>query len=180
WIPSPRFPRKLARLRRVARDSKWSESLTRVTFRYPFLIEFYFLCKATILTSNASVHEPSSMFGPALRLRRRSWAESAAFEALRLNPGSAPIHLGDPVQWVNQPMVHLVNRSTGFDQTTPVSHRSTTCQRRSKPVKVGQGRSTFFFSSASLEEVKRLYTDFTNLDHRKFCRPIYKQLRRKY
>ncbi|MED6207712.1 hypothetical protein PIB30_038178, partial [Stylosanthes scabra] len=76
---------------------------------------------ATILTSNASVHEPSSRFGPALRLRRRSWAESAAFEALQLNPGSAPVHLGDPVQWVNQPMVHLVNRSTAVNagQTSP-------------------------------------------------------------
>ncbi|MED6211337.1 hypothetical protein PIB30_072741 [Stylosanthes scabra] len=55
------------------------------------------------------VHEPNSRFGPALRLPRRSCAESAAFEVSRLNLGSTPVHLGDPVQWVNQPMVHLVN-----------------------------------------------------------------------
>ncbi|MED6185535.1 hypothetical protein PIB30_058043 [Stylosanthes scabra] len=60
-----------------------------------------FFCKATILTSNTSVHEPTSSFGPALRLSRRSCAESAAFEASRVHPDLTPVHLGDPVQWVN-------------------------------------------------------------------------------
>ncbi|MED6222224.1 hypothetical protein PIB30_062315 [Stylosanthes scabra] len=78
------------------------------------------------------VHEPTSRFGPALRLPRRSCAESAAFEVSRLNLGSTPIHLGDPVQWINQPMVHLVNRSTGLDQSTPVSHRCTIYMKRIK------------------------------------------------
>ncbi|MED6200049.1 hypothetical protein PIB30_081514 [Stylosanthes scabra] len=109
WIPGPRFPRKLARLRRAARNSKRSEPLTRVTFRHPFLTEFCFFCKVTILTSNTSVQEPVSRFGPALWLQRQSCAESAAFEDSRLNLGSTPVHLGGPVQWVNQPMVHLVN-----------------------------------------------------------------------
>ncbi|MED6108332.1 hypothetical protein PIB30_022922 [Stylosanthes scabra] len=90
-IPGPRFPRKLARLRRASRDSKRSESLTRVTFRHPFLIEFYFLYKATIMSSNMLVHEPASRFGPALKLPRRSCAESAASEASRLNPGSTSV-----------------------------------------------------------------------------------------
>ncbi|MED6122023.1 hypothetical protein PIB30_035757 [Stylosanthes scabra] len=180
WVPGPRFPRKLARLRRAAWDSKRSESLTRVTFRHPFLTEFYFLCKATIMSSNMLVHEPASRFGPALRLPRRSWTETAAFEASRLNPGLTPVHLGDPVQWVNQPMVHLVNRSTGLDQSTPISHRSAPANHRSTAAKVGQRRSTFFFSSGSSQEVKRLYTDFKDSDHRKFCRLIYKQLQRKY
>ncbi|MED6188236.1 hypothetical protein PIB30_084103 [Stylosanthes scabra] len=61
------------------------------------------------------VHDSASRFGLALRLPRRSWDESTAFGASRLNPGSTPGHLGEPVQWVNQPMVHLVNRSTGLD-----------------------------------------------------------------
>ncbi|MED6210015.1 hypothetical protein PIB30_060091 [Stylosanthes scabra] len=91
--------------------SKRSESLTRVTFRHPFLTEFYFLCKATVMSSNMLVHEPASRFRRALRLPRRSFAESATFEASRVHLGSTPVHLGDPVQWVNQPMVHLVNRS---------------------------------------------------------------------
>ncbi|MED6170877.1 hypothetical protein PIB30_035345 [Stylosanthes scabra] len=81
-----------------------------------------------------SVHEPTSRFGPALTLPRRSCAKSVAFNASRLNLGSTPVHLGGPVQWVNQPMVHLVNRSTGLDQSTPVNHRSTS-------VNVGQNRS---------------------------------------
>ncbi|MED6186684.1 hypothetical protein PIB30_069146, partial [Stylosanthes scabra] len=51
-----------------------------------------------------------------------------------------PVHLGYPVKWVNQPMVHLVNRSTGLDQSTPVNSG----QLWSKPVKVGQLRSTKF------------------------------------
>ncbi|MED6195947.1 hypothetical protein PIB30_042615 [Stylosanthes scabra] len=50
-----------------------------------------------------SVAESTSRFGLALRLPRRSCAESAAFEALRLNLGSTPVHLGDPVQWVTNP-----------------------------------------------------------------------------
>ncbi|MED6200051.1 hypothetical protein PIB30_081516 [Stylosanthes scabra] len=98
-------------------------------------------------------------FRPTLWLPRRSCAESAAFEDSRLNLGSTPAHLGGPVQWVNQPMVHLVNRSTRLDQSMPVNHRST---------------------SDSSQEVKRLYTDFANSDYRKFCGPIYKQLRRIY
>ncbi|MED6194149.1 hypothetical protein PIB30_025877 [Stylosanthes scabra] len=96
-IPGPRFPTKLARLRKAARDLKRSESLTRVTFRHPFLTEFYFPCKATILSSSMSVHESTSRFGPALRLSRRSCAESVAFDASRLNPGSTPVHLGGPI-----------------------------------------------------------------------------------
>ncbi|MED6112577.1 hypothetical protein PIB30_062903 [Stylosanthes scabra] len=56
------------------------------------------------------VHEPTSRFRPALRLPRRSCAKSAAFEASRVHAGLTPVHLGDPVQWVNQPMIHLVNR----------------------------------------------------------------------
>ncbi|MED6177424.1 hypothetical protein PIB30_097942, partial [Stylosanthes scabra] len=76
---------------------------------------------ATILSSNTLVQEWTSRFRPALRLSRRSWVESAAFGTLRLNPGSTSVHLGEPVQWVNQPMVHLVNRSIGLDQSTPVN-----------------------------------------------------------
>ncbi|MED6166437.1 hypothetical protein PIB30_109242, partial [Stylosanthes scabra] len=59
-----------------------------------------FFCKATILSSNTLVHESASRFGPALRLSGQSWAESAAFGALRLNPSSTPVQLGEPVQWV--------------------------------------------------------------------------------
>ncbi|MED6120548.1 hypothetical protein PIB30_021711 [Stylosanthes scabra] len=111
-----------------------------------------FFCKDTILTSNTSVHEPASRFGPALRLPRRSCAESAAFEVSRLNLGSTPVHLGDPVQWVNQPMVHLVNRSTDLDQSTPVSHRSTLVNHRLIPVKPGQRRK---FRPRNLEFLRR-------------------------
>ncbi|MED6172158.1 hypothetical protein PIB30_047442, partial [Stylosanthes scabra] len=57
-----------------------------------------FFCKDTILTSNTSVHDPASRFGPALRLPRRSCAESAVFDASRLNPSSTPVHLDDSVQ----------------------------------------------------------------------------------
>ncbi|MED6137650.1 hypothetical protein PIB30_066919 [Stylosanthes scabra] len=60
-----------------------------------------------------SVHELASRFEPSLRLPGRNWVESAAFRASRLNPGSTPVYL------VNQPMVYLVNRSTGLDQSTP-------------------------------------------------------------
>ncbi|MED6137608.1 hypothetical protein PIB30_066531 [Stylosanthes scabra] len=132
-----------------------------------------FFCKAPILSSNTSVHELASRFGPALRLSWRSWAESAIFGASRLNPGSTPVHLGELVQWDNKPMVHLVNRSTGLDQSTLVSCRSTAGQRWPKAV-------NFFFSSGSSQEVKWLYTDFANSDHRKFLGPICGQLRRKY
>ncbi|MED6201019.1 hypothetical protein PIB30_090930 [Stylosanthes scabra] len=92
-----------------------------------------------------SVHEPVSRFGSALWFPRRSCAESAAFEDSRLNPGSTPVHLGDPVQWVNQPMVHLVKWSTGLDQSTPVIHRLTPVNHRSKLVNGGQ---RFFLAPA--------------------------------
>ncbi|MED6224125.1 hypothetical protein PIB30_080719, partial [Stylosanthes scabra] len=57
-----------------------------------------FFCRATILSSNTSVQESASRFGPALRLSGRSWAESAAFGASRLNPGLTPVHLSEPGQ----------------------------------------------------------------------------------
>ncbi|MED6198431.1 hypothetical protein PIB30_066208 [Stylosanthes scabra] len=122
-----------------------------------------FLCKATILTSNTSVHEPTSRFGPALRLPRRSCAESAAFEASRVHPGLTPIHLGDLVQWVNQPVVHLVNRSTGLDPSTPVSHWSTPVNHRSTAVKAGQWRSTFFFLAPALHKKSNGYTRISRI-----------------
>ncbi|MED6120627.1 hypothetical protein PIB30_022598 [Stylosanthes scabra] len=78
------------------------------------------------------VHEPTSRFGPALRLPRRSCAESAAFEVSRLNLGSTPVHLGDPVQWVNQPMVHLVNRSMPVKAACSGLHRSLRILRKTK------------------------------------------------
>ncbi|MED6120549.1 hypothetical protein PIB30_021712 [Stylosanthes scabra] len=71
-----------------------------------------------------------------LEVAEAKLAESDAFEVLRLNLGSTPVHLGDSVQWVNQPMVHLVNRSTGLDQSTPISHRLTTGKCRSTAVNV--------------------------------------------
>ncbi|MED6163875.1 hypothetical protein PIB30_084219 [Stylosanthes scabra] len=80
-----------------------------------------FFRKPTILSSNTSLHEPASRFGPALRLLGRSWAESAAFEPSQLNLGSTLVHLDEPVQWVNKPMVHLVNRSIGLDQSMPIN-----------------------------------------------------------
>ncbi|MED6129049.1 hypothetical protein PIB30_103915, partial [Stylosanthes scabra] len=90
-------------------------------FSSSFFNRVLFFCKATILTSNTSIHEPTSRFRPTLRLPGRSWTKTAVSEASRLNLGSTPVHLGYPVQWVNQPMVHLVNRSTGLDQSTPVN-----------------------------------------------------------
>ncbi|MED6201665.1 hypothetical protein PIB30_097217, partial [Stylosanthes scabra] len=68
-----------------------------------------FFYRATIMSSNTSVQESASRFGMALRFSGRNWAESTAFGALRLNPGSTSVHLGEQVHWVNQPMVHLVN-----------------------------------------------------------------------
>ncbi|MED6164370.1 hypothetical protein PIB30_089289 [Stylosanthes scabra] len=129
---------RISDIRFLAQDSlgSWPGSVERPEIRNgtnPYPGDFsssvsnrvLFFYKGTILTSNTSVHEPASRFGPALRLPRRSCAESAAFEASRVHPSSTPVHLGDPVQWVSQPMVLLVNRLTGLDQSTPVSHRST-------------------------------------------------------
>ncbi|MED6222252.1 hypothetical protein PIB30_062520 [Stylosanthes scabra] len=85
------------------------------------------------------VHELTSRFRPALRLPRRSCAESTAFEVSRLNLGSTPVHLGDPVQWVNQPWFtwssgQLVLTSQRRSATGQL--RSTTGQCRSKPLGV--------------------------------------------
>ncbi|MED6129830.1 hypothetical protein PIB30_111911, partial [Stylosanthes scabra] len=85
-----------------------------------------------------SVHEPTSRFGPALRFLGQSWAESAVFGASRLHLDSTPVHLGELVQWVNKPMVHLVNRSTGLDQSMPVNSGQPSVNRRSIPVNGGQ------------------------------------------
>ncbi|MED6200977.1 hypothetical protein PIB30_090481, partial [Stylosanthes scabra] len=40
-----------------------------------------FFCKATIMSSNTSIHELASKFGLASRFSGRSWAELAAFGA---------------------------------------------------------------------------------------------------
>ncbi|MED6134773.1 hypothetical protein PIB30_040039 [Stylosanthes scabra] len=96
--------------------------------------ESYFFCKATILSSNTSVYEPASRFGPALSLPARSGAKSATFEASRLNPDQTPAHLVEPVNGPTNPYgqpVHLVDWSTGLDKSMSVNHRST-------PVKFGQ------------------------------------------
>ncbi|MED6151297.1 hypothetical protein PIB30_081182 [Stylosanthes scabra] len=53
------------------------------------------------------VHEPASRFRPALRLLRRSCAESTVFDASRLNPSSTPVHLG----LVRQPTKHRFYRA---------------------------------------------------------------------
>ncbi|MED6185841.1 hypothetical protein PIB30_060857 [Stylosanthes scabra] len=102
-----------------------------------------FFCKATILTSNTSVHEPASRFRPALRLPRRSCAESAAFKTSRLNPGSTPVHLGDPVQWVNQPMVLLVNRSTAPTRHKKSNGYTRISQIRTTENSAGQSTSNY-------------------------------------
>ncbi|MED6140482.1 hypothetical protein PIB30_093661, partial [Stylosanthes scabra] len=128
---------------------------------------------ATILSSSTLVQESASRFGLPLRLSGRSWAESAAFGTSRLNPGSTPVHLGEPVHWVNQPMVHLVNWSTSLDQSMLVNHQLIA-------VNGGQSLVNFFFSTGPSQKVKRVYTDFANSDHRKFCGPNCEQLRRKY
>ncbi|MED6135409.1 hypothetical protein PIB30_046223 [Stylosanthes scabra] len=70
-----------------------------------------FFCKATILSSNTSVHEPASRFRPALRLPGQSGSESAAFGSSRLSPGSAPVHLVEPVNGPTNPFGQLVNWS---------------------------------------------------------------------
>ncbi|MED6199109.1 hypothetical protein PIB30_072806 [Stylosanthes scabra] len=119
----------------------------------------FFFYKATILSSNTSVHEPDSRFGMALRLSGRSWAESAAFKASRLNPDSTPVHLGEPVQLVNQPMVHLVNRSTGLDQSTLVSHRSTLVNRGSTWSKV----VNIFFKAPTCHKKSNGYTRISRI-----------------
>ncbi|MED6166452.1 hypothetical protein PIB30_109403, partial [Stylosanthes scabra] len=139
---------------------------------------------ATILSSNTLVHKSASRFGPALRLSGQSWAESAAFGALRLNPSSTPVQLGEPIQWVK------VNRFNGL--TNPwftwstgqlfltSQHRSTTSHVGQPSVNGGRRWSTSFFSSGSSQEVKRLYMDFANSDHRKFYEPICEQLWKKF
>ncbi|MED6116118.1 hypothetical protein PIB30_097074 [Stylosanthes scabra] len=66
-------------------------------------------CNAPILSSNMSVHESASRFGPALRLPRRSLAESATFGLHDLTP----IQLR--FTWLNRSMVQpnqMVNWST--------------------------------------------------------------------
>ncbi|MED6137561.1 hypothetical protein PIB30_066103 [Stylosanthes scabra] len=108
-----------------------------------------FLVRATILLSNTSVQDSVSRFEPALRLSGRSWAESAAFGALQLNPGSTLVYLGESVQWVNQPMVHLLNRSTGLDQSMPVNSSQPPVKSGQPSVNGGQRWSTFFLSSSS-------------------------------
>ncbi|MED6163605.1 hypothetical protein PIB30_081599 [Stylosanthes scabra] len=57
----------------------------------------------------ARVHEPASRFGSALRLPGRSGAESAAFGSSRLNPGSAPVHLVEPVNGLTNPFGQPIN-----------------------------------------------------------------------
>ncbi|MED6198174.1 hypothetical protein PIB30_063524 [Stylosanthes scabra] len=72
-------------------------------------------------------------------------------------------------------MVHLVNRSTGLDQSTPFNSGQplvNAVNHRSAVVKGGQ-RFVFLFSFGMSQEVKRLYTDFANSDHRKFCGLIW-------
>ncbi|MED6125062.1 hypothetical protein PIB30_064908 [Stylosanthes scabra] len=72
----------------------------------------------------------------------RSGAASAAFGDLRPNPGSAPVHLIEPVQWVNQLMVQLVNHQLVFTSQRRLvtgQCRSATGQRWPTAVKV------FFF-----------------------------------
>ncbi|MED6188147.1 hypothetical protein PIB30_083242 [Stylosanthes scabra] len=118
-----------------------------------------FFSKATILTSNTSVSEPASRFGPALRLPGRSCVELVAFEASRLNPGSTPVQFGDSVQWVYQPMVHLVNQSTGLDQSTPVNVGQ-------PPVNAGQSWSTAvndFFLAPALYKKSNGYTQISRI-----------------
>ncbi|MED6112047.1 hypothetical protein PIB30_058113 [Stylosanthes scabra] len=98
-----------------------------------------FFCKAIVLSSNTSLHDSASRFRPALSLPGRSGDESAAFGASRLSPGSALVHLIEPVQWVNQPMVHLVNHQLVLTS----QRRSTTDQRRSTVVNGDQSFLSF-------------------------------------
>ncbi|MED6150858.1 hypothetical protein PIB30_076641 [Stylosanthes scabra] len=86
--------------------------------------------------------------GPALRLLRRSCAESVAFEALRLNRGSTSVDLGDSAQWVNQPMVLLINRSTGLDQSTPVNFSQPSVNDGQSWSKLVNGGQLFFLALA--------------------------------
>ncbi|MED6207892.1 hypothetical protein PIB30_039891 [Stylosanthes scabra] len=133
-----------------AQDSlgSWPGSEEKPEIRYRANPELGKL-SATIPSSNTSLHEPASRFRLALRLPGRSWAESAAFGASRLNPGSAPVH---SVESINGPtlmvqLVHLVDRSTGLDQSMPVNHRSMT-------VKAGQSWSTISFFLAPARHKK--------------------------
>ncbi|MED6171124.1 hypothetical protein PIB30_037856 [Stylosanthes scabra] len=111
-----------------------------------------FFCKVTIPSSNMLVHELASRFGPALRLSGRSWAESAVFEISQLNPGSTLVHLGESVQWVNQPMVHLVNRRTMHDQM--VAAVEVVCAE-----KVQTLESIVQMQSQEVSELRKAYSD---------------------
>ncbi|MED6199926.1 hypothetical protein PIB30_080421 [Stylosanthes scabra] len=138
-----RFPRKLARLRRAARDSKQSESLTQVTFRHPFLTEFYFLCKATILSSKMLAHEPTS------RIRDLTSVQLRFTWVIRFNGLSNP--------WFTRSTGQLV--LTGQRRSATGQLRSTTVQCRSMAVNV----FFLFFLAPALHKKSNGYTRISRI-----------------